>query len=101
MRKAMAELEVVDPRSFTEANRPEDPRARSVVEVELAKTLRGPERRAIEARIRGLFPRELRPPPGTPPQAGWNYDWKPIIPPTVCEPIVLTCLVYPSLMSPA
>jgi len=87
MRKAMAELEVVDPRSFTEANRPEDPRARSVVEVELAKTLRGPERRAVEARIRGLFPREMRPPPDTPPQNGWNYDWKPIVLPTACKPV--------------
>ena len=101
MRKAMAELEVVDPRSFTEANRPEDPRTRSVVEVELAKTLRGPERRAVEARIRGLFPREMRPPPDTPSQTGWNYDWKPIIPPTVCESIVSTQTAYPVLMSTA
>lgn len=88
MRKAMTELEVADPRSFTEANRPEDPRARSVTEVELAKTLRGPERRAVEARIRGLFPREMHPPPDTPSPAGWNYDWKPIVPPTACESIV-------------
>lgn len=85
MRKAMAELEVVDPRSFTEANRPEDPRTRSVVEVELTKSLRGPERRAVEARVRGLFPREIRPPPDTPSPAGWKYDWKPIVLPTVCE----------------
>jgi len=99
MRKAMAELEVVDPRSFTEANRSEDPRARSVQEVELAKTLRGPERRAVEARIRGLFPRELRPPPDTPSQTGWNYDWKPIVPPIVCESIVSIHRVYPLLMS--
>jgi large subunit ribosomal protein L40 len=98
MRKAMAELEVADPRSFTEANRPEDPRARSVVEVELAKTLRGPERRAVEARVRGLFPRELRPPPDTPSQAGWNYDWKPIVPPIVCEPITSIYPVYPPLI---
>jgi large subunit ribosomal protein L40 len=88
MRKAMAELEVVDPRSFTEANRSEDPRTRSVAEVELAKTLRGPERRAVEARVRGLFPREMRPPPDTPSPAGWNYDWKPIVPPTLCESIM-------------
>jgi len=99
MRKAMAELEIMDPRSYTEANRPEDPRARSVVEVELAKKLRGPERRAVEARIRGLFPRELRPPPDTPPQTGWNYDWKPIVPPTTCEPIIPTHPVCPSLIS--
>jgi large subunit ribosomal protein L40 len=85
MRKAMAELEVVDPRSFAEANRSEDPRARSIAEVELAKTLRGPERRAVEARIRGLFPREMRPPPDTPTPAGWNYDWKPIVPLTARE----------------
>ena len=101
MHKAMGELEVVDPRSFTEANRPEDPRARSVVEVELAKTLRGPERRAVEARIRGLFPREMRPPPDTPSQTGWNYDWKPIIPPTACESILSTHTVYSLIISTA
>ena len=101
MRKAMAELEVVDPRSFIEANRPEDPRARSVVEVELAKTLRGPERRAVEARIRGLFPREMHPPPDTPPQAGWNYDWKPIVPLTTCESTIPTHTVYPFITSTA
>ena len=101
MRKAMAELEVVDPRSFTEANRPEDPRARSVVEVELAKTLRGPERRAVEARIRGLFPREMRPPPDTPSQTGWNYDWRPIVPPAVCESILSTSTVYLLIISTA
>ena len=85
MRKAMAELEIVDPRSFVEANRPEDPRARSVVEVEFTKSLRGPERRAVEARIRGLFPREMRPPPDTPSPVGWNYEWKPIVPTAVCK----------------
>jgi len=101
MRKAMAELEVVDPRSFIEANRPEDPRARSVVEVELAKTLRGPERRAVEARIRGLFPREMHPPPDTPSQTGWNYDWKPIVPLTTCESSIPTHTIYPFIISTA
>jgi len=80
MKNAMAELEVVDPRSFTEANRIEDPRTWSVAESELAKKLRGPEKRAVEARIRGLFPREIRPPPDTPSRDGWNYDWKPVLP---------------------
>jgi len=82
MRAAMSELELVDPRSFTEVNRPEDPRGKSAAEAELAKRLRGPEKRAVEARIRGLFPREIRPPPDTPSRGGWDYDWKPIIPPS-------------------
>jgi large subunit ribosomal protein L40 len=80
MKNAMAELEVVDPRSFKEANRTEDPRTRSAAETELTKKLRGPEKRAVEARIRGLFPREMRPPPDTPSRDGWDYNWKPILP---------------------
>ena len=80
MKYAMSKLEAVDPRSYTEANRVEDPRGKSVAETDLAKKLRGPERRAVEARIRGLFPREIRPPPDTPSRDGWDYDWKPILP---------------------
>ncbi|KAJ3571565.1 hypothetical protein NP233_g3676 [Leucocoprinus birnbaumii] len=78
MRKAMEELEKIDTRLYMEANRPEDPRARSEAERQLAKTLRSSELRAIEARVRGLFPRELRVPTETPPPSGWNYEWKPI-----------------------
>jgi len=77
----MSELELVDSRSFTEANRPEDPRGKNIAETEMANKLRGSERRAVEARIRGLFPREIRPPPDTPSREGWNYNWKPLVPP--------------------
>lgn len=77
MRKAMVELERVDGRLYMEANKQEDPRARSNVERELAKTLKTTEVRTLEARIRGLFPRELRVPTDTPPRAGWNYECKP------------------------
>jgi len=76
MRKAMEELRRVDNRLYMEANKPEDPRARSMAEMELSKTLKSSELRMMEARIRGLFPRELRIPADTPPQNGWNYDWK-------------------------
>ncbi|KAG6911346.1 hypothetical protein DXG01_001017 [Tephrocybe rancida] len=77
MRVAMEELQRVDSRLYMEANKQEDPRARSEAERELAKQLKTTEVRTLEARIRGLFPRELRVPTDTPPQSGWNYDWKP------------------------
>lgn len=77
MRKAMEELEKIDSRLYMEANKQEDPRARSNAEVELAKTLKGSERKTLEARIRGLFPRELRIPTDTPARNGWNHEWKP------------------------
>ncbi|RDB28771.1 54S ribosomal protein L28, mitochondrial [Hypsizygus marmoreus] len=77
MRRAMEELERVDSRLYMEANKQEDPRARTDAERELAKTLKTTEVRTLEARIRGLFPRELRIPTDTPPRSGWNYEWKP------------------------
>ncbi|KAF8665476.1 hypothetical protein AX16_000494 [Volvariella volvacea WC 439] len=77
MKKAMDELEKIDSRLYMEANRPEDPRARSVAEMNLMKTLKTSEIRTLEARVRGLFPRELRIPTDTPPRSGWNYEWKP------------------------
>ncbi|KAI0962298.1 hypothetical protein AcV7_001172 [Taiwanofungus camphoratus] len=79
MQKAMEVLREVDPKLYFEANKDEDPRVRSKTEIDLAKTLKGPERKALEARIRGLFPRELRVPTDTPPRTGWNYDWTPVI----------------------
>lgn len=78
MKKAMEELEKIDTRLYMEANRQEDPRARTTAEMQLAKSLRSSELRALEARIRGLFPRELRIPTDTPPLSGWKYEWKPI-----------------------
>jgi large subunit ribosomal protein L40 len=77
MRRAMDELEKVDMFLFLGANKQEDPRDRSEAEAELLKNMKGTERKALEARIRGLFPRELRIPTDTPPRDGWNYDWKP------------------------
>ncbi|KAF8347027.1 hypothetical protein F5887DRAFT_1271504 [Amanita rubescens] len=69
MEKAMEELERVDKSLYLAANKEEDPRARSAAEAGLYETL--------EARVRGLFPRELRIPSDTPPKDGWNYDWRP------------------------
>ncbi|KAM6498609.1 hypothetical protein JOM56_006557 [Amanita muscaria] len=77
MRKAMEELERVDKTLYMGANKEEDPRARSTAEVKLSRSLKTSEVRTLEARIRGLFPRELRIPTDTPPKSGWNYDWKP------------------------
>lgn len=77
MKKAMEELEKIDPRLYMEANRTEDPRRRTEGEVEVAKTMRDVEKQALEARARGLFPRELKVPTDTPSKAGWNYNWKP------------------------
>ena len=72
----MDELQKVDPRLYTEANKQDDPRSRSAAEIEMLKTSKGSEQKALDSRIPGLFPRELRIPTDTPPRTGWNYDWK-------------------------
>lgn len=79
MKKAMDELEKIDPRLFKEANRPEDPRQRRIAETEMAKNLRGVEKKALESRLPGLFPRELRVPTDTPARDGWRYEWTPVV----------------------
>jgi large subunit ribosomal protein L40 len=79
MKKAMDELEKIDPRLFREANRPEDPRQRGAAEVEMAKNLRGVEKKALESRLPGLFPREMRVPTDTPSRDGWKYEWTPVV----------------------
>ncbi|KAL5495033.1 hypothetical protein ACEPAI_495 [Sanghuangporus weigelae] len=76
IRRAMVELELIDPYLFKEANRVEDPRKRPEAEVELLKNLKGAEKKAMERRLPGLFPPELRLPTDTPPRAGWDYDWQ-------------------------
>ncbi|KII94021.1 hypothetical protein PLICRDRAFT_36249 [Plicaturopsis crispa FD-325 SS-3] len=76
MHRAMEELRSIDMELYKEANRQEDPRARTKDEVERLPTMRASEKKALDARIRGLFPRELRPPSDTPPRDGWNYDYK-------------------------
>lgn len=81
MQEAMDTLYELDPKLFSEANKEEDPRVRSPQEIQLLKSLKGQEKKAIESRIRGLFPRELRMPSDTPSRDGWRYDWQPIIRP--------------------
>jgi large subunit ribosomal protein L40 len=77
MKKAMDELEKIDTQLFGEANRLEDPRQRGMAETKLAKTLRGVEKKVLESRLPGLFPRELRVPTETPARDGWKYVWTP------------------------
>jgi large subunit ribosomal protein L40 len=77
MRKAMDELHRVDPALYLEANKPENLRLRPDREKELLKTLSSAELRAVNARIRGLFPREMKIPTDTPSRSGWNYEWTP------------------------
>ncbi|KAJ7755067.1 hypothetical protein DFH07DRAFT_500690 [Mycena maculata] len=78
MRRAMEELKGLDFKLYMEANQVDDPRRRSAVEMEMIKNLPALEARAFDARIRGLFPRELKAPVDTPPSKGWNYEWTPI-----------------------
>ncbi|EJD03730.1 uncharacterized protein FOMMEDRAFT_167057 [Fomitiporia mediterranea MF3/22] len=76
MQRAMSELEKIDPSLYKGANRVDDPRKVSHGELEKLKNVRGAEKKAMEGRLPGLFPRELRLPTDTPPRAGWDYDWK-------------------------
>ncbi|KAJ7508667.1 hypothetical protein B0H11DRAFT_38194 [Mycena galericulata] len=78
MRRAMDELKKIDLKLYMEANQVEDPRRRSEVEMEMMKNLPAMEARAFDARVRGLFPREMRIPADTPASKGWNYEWTPI-----------------------
>lgn len=76
MKEAMDMLHAVDPRLYLEANKKDDPRARSAEEMEVVKRGKTAEIRAMESRVRGLFPRELRIPTETPSRTGWKYEWK-------------------------
>ncbi|KAJ7733811.1 hypothetical protein B0H14DRAFT_2996081 [Mycena olivaceomarginata] len=76
--QAMDELRGIDFKLYMEANKVEDPRARSQKEMEMMKQLPALEARAFDARIRGLFPREMKIPADTPSKTGWDYNWKPI-----------------------
>ncbi|KAF9245718.1 hypothetical protein BU15DRAFT_70789 [Melanogaster broomeanus] len=69
--------EEIDPVLFKEANRREDPRVRSMAEMEALKVRSTAEKRAIESRVRGLFPRELKVPSDTSSKDGWVHEWKP------------------------
>ncbi|KAJ7610966.1 hypothetical protein FB45DRAFT_942154 [Roridomyces roridus] len=78
MRRAMDELKKIDTKLYMEANQVDDPRRRSEAEMAQMKGLPVMEARAFDARIRGLFPRELKIPADTPSSTGWNYEWTPI-----------------------
>ncbi len=75
MKKAMDVLRELDHRLYMEANKKDDPRVRTQEEVRMMKTMKASEIRAMESRIRGLFPRELRIPTDTPSRTGWKYEW--------------------------
>jgi len=76
MKTAMDKLRELDLRLYMEANKKEDPRVRSQEEKQMMKTMRASEIRAMEARLQGLFPRELRIPTDTPSRTGWKYEWQ-------------------------
>lgn len=77
MKEAVEELEKVDKKLFHWATIPRDQRRLIKPEAEALKGTKGSVRKALEARIEGLFPRELRVPTDTPSVNGWDYDWKP------------------------
>jgi large subunit ribosomal protein L40 len=77
MKRAMDDLEKTDPRLYRIATSKPDPRKMEEDVQEELKQYRGVEKKAIEARIEGLFPRDLRIPTDTPSRNGWNYDWRP------------------------
>jgi large subunit ribosomal protein L40 len=77
MKDAVEELAKVDERLFHWATVPRDPRRLIQPEAEALRGVRGSARKALEARIEGLFPRELRLPTDSPSLNGWNEEWKP------------------------
>lgn len=77
MRQAMDKLAEIDPHRFTEANQSENPRSRSPEERAMLREMNPAEQRAAQARIRGLFPREMKAPSDTPSRDGWNYNYNP------------------------
>ncbi|KAG8836706.1 hypothetical protein FRB91_008524 [Serendipita sp. 411] len=77
MKRAMDDLEKTNPRLYSLAASKPDPRKMDAATQEEAKLYRGVEKKAIEARIEGLFPRDLRIPTDTPSRDGWIYDWQP------------------------
>lgn len=77
MKAAMDDLEKTDPKRYRMATSKPDPRKMEKELQEELKQYRGIDRRALEARIEGLFPRELRIPTDTPSRDGWNYEWRP------------------------
>lgn len=76
MQEAVEELKEVDDRLFHWATVPRDQRRIIKPEAEALRGTKGSMRKALEARIDGLFPRELRVPTDTPSVSGWDYEWK-------------------------
>ncbi|KZT04075.1 uncharacterized protein LAESUDRAFT_738033 [Laetiporus sulphureus 93-53] len=62
---AMEVLMKISPNLYAEASKEEDLCVWTRKETDFAKTLRISERKTLEARVRGLFPRELRIPTDT------------------------------------
>jgi len=77
MRVAVEELKQVDEKLYHWATIPRDPRRLIQPEAEALRGTKGSVRKALEARIEGLFPRELRAPTETPSIRGWEEDWRP------------------------
>ncbi|KAF8921854.1 hypothetical protein CPB85DRAFT_1264818 [Mucidula mucida] len=77
MNQAMEELAELEPHLYFEANKKEDLRERTPAEQAVGSKMKLTEQRALDARIRGLFPREMRVPTDTPSKNGWNYNWNP------------------------
>lgn len=77
MQEAVEELKGVDERLYHWATVPRDQRRLIKPEAEALRGTKGSVRKALEARIEGLFPRELRVPTETPSTTGWDHDWKP------------------------
>ena len=77
MYKVMAGLEEIDPILFKKANKREDLRARSLVEMETLKDKPSTKKQAIESCIQGLFPTKLKVLTNTPLQEGWQHERRP------------------------
>ena len=78
MKEAMDVLASVDEHLYYEANKVVDPRKRTEEDNEIMKEMKTQEAKAFDARIRGLFPREMRPPTDTPSKTGWKYEFNPV-----------------------
>ena len=65
MHNVMEKLRELCPKLCEVANKDEDPRARSIEETEVWKSLKKSERRAFDLRISRLFLREVRTPTDT------------------------------------
>jgi large subunit ribosomal protein L40 len=77
MKRAMEELEKFDITLAKAAAKEFTPEEMSEEEREMSREVKGAQRRALDARIPGMFPRDMRVPTDTPPIGGWDHAWKP------------------------